>query len=744
MSFHSELTGDNIHALAAVTYADLTARDADTDFNTDATNANKMVRVDSPASYYVLLSVGPAVWLEFSSTGSDTLEEILAGGNTSGGSDLVMSDGDTLNLQGNTSAMILNRLTTAERDALTPTAGMKIFNVTTSQEETYNGSTWVAPTAGSGDVVGPGSSTDEALARFDLVSGKLLQDSNALLNDSGDLTITGMIHSETRKVSTNPAIIIEIFSAADFDALATVGVITVSTGTELILRIKASSLTTASRFDIETGASLTIIGNRLSEIIYSAAATFFTGTTASVRINAIRLVATGGGTLFSIASLDPLNAQITVDRCQLLGWELGTIDRAFILFSFATIQDWDSGLTVTNVRLFGTTGLLFGQPDEVAVTDSLFSINTHDPKAVVNLHFSTGSLPAGDFYAKIDPAFHNDGKVIIDSSVIVGSLFDTSGITGSFTAVADATISATTIDSVSDSPSTPGIARFNFTVGPTVFVNQYAEVSGFTNPAYNQNGLITAAGAGWFEIEPVQFGATEIGSFRSDSVTITDIGTAATDGLGMTIDSVGATNYDGGAIAYNKQAGSFEIHRIWTTTHIGTWSAEGLDQSDPRVIAQGNPGQPDSHEIASAFVNGNATANPTITNTVYTDMAFGTAGSALIAASNIERWKLIDDVVGIFEYTGNEPFEGEIVFSLTAQSAGGAVEFRWKWIHDVGAGYLDLPDPVIASNDIGASAGNTSFIVPLSAAKGDMIKPQITRMSGASTITATFASVSVQ
>jgi hypothetical protein len=488
-----------------------------------------------------------------------------------------------------------------------------------------------------------------------------------------------------------------------------------------------------------------MIGNRLSSITYSGAGTFFTGTTSSVRITALQLIASGGGTLFSIDSLDPLNAQITVDRCQLIGWNLGSTDRAFILFSFTTIQNWDSGLTVDNVRLFGTTGLLFGQLDEVGVADSLFKINTHDPKAVVNLHFSTGRLPSGDFYVDIDPGFHNEGKIILDSSVIIGSMFDTGGISGAFTAAADATIAATTINSVIDSPTTPGIARFQFTAGPTVYVNQYVEVSGFsTNAAYNQNGLVTAAGAGYFEIEPTPFGTSESGSFRSDSITLTDTGTAASDGLGITIDTDGATNYDGGAIVYNKQANSFEVHRVWTTTHTGSWSAAGLNQADPRVIAQGNPGQAESHEIASAFVNGNATANPTITNTVFTDMAFGTAGSALIAATNMERWKLIDDVLGIFEYIGNEPFQGEIGFSNTAQSAGGAVEFRWKWVHDIGAGYVDLPDPVEASNDIGASAGNTSFIVPLSAVKGDRIKPQITRMTGASTVTTTHASIAVQ
>lgn len=42
---------------------------------------------------------------------------------------------------------------------------------------------------GSGDIVGPASSTDNALARFDGTTGKLLQNSNATLSDAGALTL---------------------------------------------------------------------------------------------------------------------------------------------------------------------------------------------------------------------------------------------------------------------------------------------------------------------------------------------------------------------------------------------------------------------------------------------------------------------------------------------------------------------------------------------------------------------------
>lgn len=47
--------------------------------------------------------------------------------------------------------------------------------------------TWAAPSAGSGDVVGPGSATDNAITRFDSTTGKLVQNSAATVNDDGVL-----------------------------------------------------------------------------------------------------------------------------------------------------------------------------------------------------------------------------------------------------------------------------------------------------------------------------------------------------------------------------------------------------------------------------------------------------------------------------------------------------------------------------------------------------------------------------
>lgn len=47
--------------------------------------------------------------------------------------------------------------------------------------------------AGTGDVVGPGSATDNAVPRFDAATGKLLQGSGVLISDTDDLTVPGTL-----------------------------------------------------------------------------------------------------------------------------------------------------------------------------------------------------------------------------------------------------------------------------------------------------------------------------------------------------------------------------------------------------------------------------------------------------------------------------------------------------------------------------------------------------------------------
>ena len=50
--------------------------------------------------------------------------------------------------------------------------------------------TWATPAGSSGDVVGPASATDNAIARFNLATGKLIKNSSVTISDAGDITVS--------------------------------------------------------------------------------------------------------------------------------------------------------------------------------------------------------------------------------------------------------------------------------------------------------------------------------------------------------------------------------------------------------------------------------------------------------------------------------------------------------------------------------------------------------------------------
>lgn len=85
-------------------------------------------------------------------------------------------------------------------------------NVTTSQHgfapkgtvgtSQYWRQDWTLGTpSGAGDVVGPGSATDNAVARFDLTTGKLIQNSLATVDDSGGMNIPS---GQTYNINSSP------------------------------------------------------------------------------------------------------------------------------------------------------------------------------------------------------------------------------------------------------------------------------------------------------------------------------------------------------------------------------------------------------------------------------------------------------------------------------------------------------------------------------------------------------------
>jgi len=59
----------------------------------------------------------------------------------------------------------------------------------------WNGLSWERITQNTADVTGPASSTDKAVARFDLATGKVLQNSGVIIDDSDNITGVASINT---------------------------------------------------------------------------------------------------------------------------------------------------------------------------------------------------------------------------------------------------------------------------------------------------------------------------------------------------------------------------------------------------------------------------------------------------------------------------------------------------------------------------------------------------------------------
>lgn len=347
-------------------------------------------------------------------------------------------------------------------------------------------------------------------------------------------------------------------------------------------------------------------------------------------------------------------------------------------------------------------------------------------------------IASGEQGVRIDPGISDAARIQVQGVKIENGapLFDTSPISGkengTFTAIANVSFTDTAISSVEAGSVISGgnAAQFNSTA--LVYVNQIVTITEFvTNTTYNVTGRVTVSTPGSsFELLNVLNHSSEtVGKVSSDTITVTDVGTVLEDGDSLVLDTTGSTAYDGGGVVYNQLDDSFQINRAHAgATAVGTWNTKGLDQKDPRVLAFNNPNFIASKYIICGFVNTNG-AETVISNNDFIDFTL----SGFAASSNSERWKLIDAPTATFEYTGNEGFDGSINFTVSADKINGSnSSYKFKYVKstDGGSVFIDLTDNVETSIILSNLTSNsTSMIIPLTANKGDQIKPQLQSVS---------------
>lgn len=163
-----------------------------------------------------------------------------------------------------------------------------------------------------------------------------------------------------------------------------------------------------------------------------------------------------------------------------------------------------------------------------------------------------------------------------------------------------------------------------------------------------------------------------------------------------------------------------------------------LNTKSLKIVSIGNNFIPNSRIIGSAFIKNNANATAIPVSGTFNDIDFDPPG--VTAGSNIERFTLVDNANCSLRVDSETDFDGVINLAFSAISTGGARVFHIRWVKNG----LVLDDDIIAELEIGSTVLAASMVVPIKAVKGDILKPQVTRVDGTSTITFKQFSVNIQ
>lgn len=191
---------------------------------------------------------------------------------------------------------------------------------------------------GSGDVVGPASSTDNAVARFDGATGKLLQNSNVLISDTGAITVAGAF--------TLPIVDGTINQVLQTNGSGVVSWQSAGTGTVTSVGFTGGIISVATA---TTTPALTVAGTSGGVVYFSSASTW--ASSALLTANAIMI---GGG-----AGVAPSTTTTGTGVLTALGVNVGSAN-AFVVNGGA-LGTPSSG-TVTNltgtasININGTVG----------------------------------------------------------------------------------------------------------------------------------------------------------------------------------------------------------------------------------------------------------------------------------------------------------------------------------------------------------------------------------------------------
>jgi hypothetical protein len=309
-------------------------------------------------------------------------------------------------------------------------------------------------TGGAGDVVGPASSTDNALSRFDGTTGKLIQNSTVVLDDNGNLSNVNSVGFDTTP-ATVPAVV-GTMSWDDGDGVTSTllkgGNVTLQNGTQEYARVFNDS-----------GATLTI-----GQAVYISGAQ---GNRVAVKLARANLESTSFGTIGLVAE---------------------------------TIANGAEGFIIVSGALYklNTTGLTAGATVYLSPTTA-GAITTTKPQApnqlVVLGWVERVSSTVGSIYVKIDNGYELDELHDVQiNSPQSGNLLIYDATTTPIGVWKNANITAGTGVSVTNGAGSITVANTGVTsavAGTGISVSGATGAVTVTNTAPDQVVSLTGAGA---------------------------------------------------------------------------------------------------------------------------------------------------------------------------------------------------------------------------------------------------------
>ncbi|NDE02060.1 MAG: hypothetical protein EBZ91_10015, partial [Gammaproteobacteria bacterium] len=389
---------------------------------------------------------------------------------------------------------------------------------------------WTSAGAGSGDVVGPASATDEALARFDLTTGKLIQNSNATLTDAGALTLT------------NGAVINEAGADSDtrIEGDTDANLLFVDASTD---RIGVGTSSPGSKFDVKGTLRL------------SGSSSGYVG---------IAPAAAAGSTTYTLPSADGTNGEVlATNGSGTLSWTSRGVGTVTSVAGTGTVNGLTLGGVITSSGSLSLGGTLTGVDLTTAVTGTLPVGNGGTGQTT----YTDGQLLIGN----------STGNTLAKSTLTAGSGISITNGSGTITIAATGGGGSGTVTSVSGTGTVNGLtltgtvtSSGSLTLGGTLDLSSPPAIGGtapntgaFTSiTSTSASGILTRAAATQDAVEVIgRAGGTS--SYKvtltpttlsaSRTLTLPDVsGTVLTTGAAVTVaqGGIGITSGTSGGVPY--------------------------------------------------------------------------------------------------------------------------------------------------------------------------------------------------